>query len=433
MSLKAGGQALRAALEEAVAGRIAQADGPVSLDVSGGLDSATLAGLTAPARPLLVTAASCSPADSDLPWARQVAGRLEGCTHRMLGANQLPDIFAGLNQPQPALDFPATLAVGRARREQLAGVAAAHGSRLHLTGRGGDEVLLAPLAYLRPALATAPRVGWRHLRGHAALTGASVWRLACALAARPTYAQWLHAAAEGLCEPTGVAVARTGWEAPPRLAPWASPTAVRLVATAMRQAKRVPSHPDATTHATLARIRASAANAAACRQIIEQAGVWCAMPYFDRPVIEACLATRPWARTDPWQAKPLLAAGCVDLLPPGLVARRTKGDYTPDVHAGWRRHRRQATALLVEGRLVDEGLVDPSPLKAALGRVSTTGLPVGWLAHLLGAERWLRDLAPPFARPRRAREPAGDDSEPARGLRDPVGRRTDGLASRGVV
>ncbi|WP_189062285.1 asparagine synthase-related protein, partial [Longimycelium tulufanense] len=220
-SVTEGAAAFREALAAAVAGRLDHADGPVSVQLSGGLDSTTLACLAAPARPLLLTTAGRSPIDDDLRWARRVAEHFPGAAHRVVSAEEAPEFFAEPDAPLSGMDEPAPFAAGAARTHYAARLLAEHGTRLHLNGQGGDEVLLAPLAYLGTAVRAVPRLGWRHVRGHAALKHSPVWRMAWAAWRRQPYGTWLRWAAEHLHTEPPVADAVTGWEAPPLLPPWA--------------------------------------------------------------------------------------------------------------------------------------------------------------------------------------------------------------------
>lgn len=112
---------------------------------------------------------------------------------------------------------------------------------------------------------------------------------------------------------------------------------------------------------------ASAYRAALYRDAMQTAGVPAAMPFFDRAVIEVCLAVCPWQRTDPWQPKPLVRAAFRGRIPDRLLSRRTKGHYNADIHHGRTTHRAQLAALLHRPVLAERyGLIDPTALRRAL-------------------------------------------------------------------
>ncbi|MGH3830341.1 MAG: asparagine synthase-related protein [Pseudonocardiaceae bacterium] len=395
--LETGGAALHEALNQAVAGRIGRASGPVSVQLSGGLDSTTLAFLARSTCPLLITTAGRSAIDDDLAWARRAAGLLKGSTHRVIPADEAPLFFADLNAPQSAMDEPASFAAGHARQRYTARLLRGCGTVAHLNGQGGDEVLLAPLTYLRPAIRAVPRTGWRHLRGHAALKDTSSWAMALAVSRNHTsFAAWLRSTVDKLRIEAPAAVAATGWEAPPLLPPWATDEAAELVRAAILTAEPTTVSDDPVTHAAVVRIRASAYRAALYREAMQIDGVPTAMPFFDRRVMEACLSVLPWERTDPWCPKPLLRAAFSDVVPAAVLSRRTKGEYNADIHHGWSIHRRQVAELLDGSRLVEHGLIDPVTLRAALSAFGPSGLPPAWITDLIAVETWLRDLASPF-------------------------------------
>lgn len=385
-----GADALREALTAAVVRRTERAAGLVSVQLSGGLDSTVLAYLAEPSEPLLISTVGRSSIDDDFRWSTNVATALHGSEYRPIFADEAPEFFAGLTDPAPRLDEPPSFAAGRARQQYTAGLLAAEGSALNLNGQGGDEVLLAPLAYLRPALRAAPGTGLRHLRGHAALGNIPTSDLVRAVAHRESFGAWLRSSADTLRTEQPIARAATGWEAPPLLPPWSSSHAVDLVRSAILDAEPATAADDQTTHAALVRIRASAYRAALYRDAMQAAGVPTSMPFFDRSVVEACLAVLPWQRTDPWQPKPLLRNAFRQDVPPRNLSRRTKGDYNADIHHGWQRHRHAVSELLAEPALTSYDFIDPARLRQTLDAFGPSGLTPAWVTDLIAIETWLR-------------------------------------------
>lgn len=304
--------------------------------------------------------------------------------------------FAHVDEPSVGLDEPATFTAGAARLGFTARLLQERGVTLCLNGQGGDEVLLAPLAYLGAALRVVPRTGWRHSRGHAALKNVSPFSLARAALRHEPFAEWLRGHAFTVCVETPPASAATGWEAPPLLPPWATEEAARLLSSAMTVDCPQPIAEDRAIHAAVARIRSSASRAALYRDAMHAAGVRAAMPYFDRAVAEACLSVRPWERTDPWRPKPLLHMAFGNGAPQGILTRRTKGHYNADIHYGWSRHRGRVLDLLDGSRLAELGLIDARRLRRRLAEFGASVLAPAFVTELIAAEVWLRDLAPAF-------------------------------------
>ena len=163
-----GAQALREALAAAVSVRTQGRD-LVSCDL-GGLDSTAVACLAArgPAHVVAYTAASADPAADDVAWATRTVAQLPTVEHHVIPAEEMPLVYHGLTTLDDALDEPFAGAVDRDRWLAIVQRAAARGSRLHLTGFGGDELLYGSVAHLREVLRGSPRTGWNHLRGFVA-------------------------------------------------------------------------------------------------------------------------------------------------------------------------------------------------------------------------------------------------------------------------
>lgn len=395
------------ALTSAVAGRVRAAGGPVSVQLSGGLDSTAVSCLIAGNLQdrsvlLLVTTASVSSGNDDLVWARQVAEHLAPAEHMVIDAQELPRFFDDLPNVASGMDEPAPFTAASARVHYVAGLLAAHGVRVHFNGQGGDEVLLAPLTYLRDVLRARPRLGWRHLRGQAALRDMHLPRLARAVLAEPSYPQWLRWAAQVLRTEAPAEADAVGWEAQPLQPQWASRDAEQLVRVAILGAPPTAVGPR-NTHAALVRIRSTAYRAALYRDAVAGHGVPAEFPFFDRAVLEAALAVRPWERTDPWQPKPLLRAALVDTVPARLLARRTKAHYNDDIYRGWTANRHRVAELLDDSRLAELGLIDTGVLRHCLRSFGRSGLASAFVTDTIACEVWLRSLAPPFAHHRGGR------------------------------
>jgi asparagine synthase (glutamine-hydrolysing) len=403
LPLAEGAELLRTALSRAACAGVSGA-GRASVQLSGGWDSAALAALVCRARPaggtLLLTVASATADNPDVRWARHTATRLRPAEHQVLEPGSHPLLFDGLDKPIVA-EEPASFTASSARIRHLTGVLTRYGSTAHLNGQGGDEVLLAPLAHLA-GLWRRPVLAWRHLRGYAALSSVGTLALLAGLlrdrarSARPrwpgggpTELRWASARTPGT---TTRPVPFTGWEAVPRLPPWASATATDQAAALLNALP--PPEGDVLMHATVIRIRACARRAAAYGDTLTQHGVPTCFPYLDRAVIEACLATRPEQRTTPYQPKPLLAAA-LEPIAPGLLVRRDKGHHNHDLHAGLAAHTPHLLELFGDDcALARAGLIDAPVLRRALtgtGPASVTGgLPLAFLTETLAMELWLR-------------------------------------------
>ena len=190
---------VRETLRAAVAART-HAGSTISADLSGGLDSTPLCFLAARAstRVVAVTQGGADPGNDDARWAKRAARELSGVEHLMFHSQQLPVMYADMNQAGNGQDGPLARVRTNSRDAHIARVLVEHGSRLHLAGHGGDEVLEAPACYLHTTARTHPRIAANHLRGHRAR---SRWPLSAALRAladQRTYPEWLAGNADDL-------------------------------------------------------------------------------------------------------------------------------------------------------------------------------------------------------------------------------------------
>ncbi|MEV0621714.1 asparagine synthase-related protein [Nonomuraea sp. NPDC050404] len=390
LHLAEGAERLSVALTDAVAIRASSAP-KVSVQLSGGLDSTALAALTSLARPtgdtLLLTVASATPDNPDARWAQRCATRLAGVEHRVLHASRYPSLFDDMAETAITLDEPISFAVSCARVRHTATVIAGYGSGAHLNGQGGDEVLLAPLAYLS-GLWRNPRVGIRHLRGYAALHGIAALSLLASIAVSTRGVSHRP----GRWRPDGQPPTLLGWEARAQMPPWATPEAVNQVLAVTRSVPR-PSG-DRLTHATLALINASARRSGLYQEALTRLGVASHFPYFDQSVIEACLGTRPEERTTPYRPKPLLATA-LHPAAPDLLTRRDKGHHNHDLLHGLKKNRDAVLDLFGPGcALAQAGLIDPAALHHAVDSVGPDGIvgnvPLAFLTETIALELWLR-------------------------------------------
>ncbi|MEV7214102.1 asparagine synthase-related protein [Kitasatospora cineracea] len=373
---------LREALSEAVAARCG-ADGPVAVELSGGLDSSALSALTfeqVGPRTLNLSRAGADPANDDLRWARLMTATQPGAGHRVLATDQVPVQFDGWQEPFP-LDSPGPTAASPDRARFLWQQAVDGGARVLLSGKGGDELLLPPLTYL----ASSPRLlTHRHLRGWAALRGTRMREVRAEAAHPGPYRAAIASALGGAM----------GWESGPWAPGWLSATARRRLEERLREAaaSAVPLHDRPHQHASVAALRAMARWNRLQADAASTFGVRMAYPFQDRAVLDAALSVRGDHRRSPYAFKPLLTGALRGSLPDQVLARRTKGGYNADDRAAARRHRRGLAALLLhDSALADHGLVDPAVLAPAVRAwANAEGQDELMLLMTLNAEVWAR-------------------------------------------
>lgn len=394
--LSAGAPRVREALDEAVRARTRQG-GVVSCDLSGGLDSTSICFLAdrSSAHVVASTWPGRDPADTDLYWARQAVRSLPDVEHVIWDAEDSPLVYTDLLGIDDLLDEPTIGVMDRSRVLHHLPALAERGSRLHLTGIGGDHVAWCSEAYYHRLARTRPLFALRQLRGFKALWQWPLDGMLRALADSRSYGVWLAEAGNRLREPLPATVsAGLGWGMSPRLFAWVTPEAEELAGSALREtAQQARSlHPDRGMHSDLEQIRS-------CSRIIRQwehmaarAGVPMASPFLDDRVIEACLAVRPSERVTPWRYKPLLTAAMHGIVPEACLRRSNKAAASMDAADGLRRHRDDLTQLWEDSQLARMGLVDADALRRLAQRPATPELRDAVLYSTIAAEVWLRSL-----------------------------------------
>ncbi|WP_217135743.1 lasso peptide isopeptide bond-forming cyclase [Streptomyces sp. AC558_RSS880] len=385
---------VRAALQDAVDARTRQG-GVVSCDLSGGLDSTSVCFLAdrSPARVVASTWPGRDPADTDLYWAEQAARYLPDVEHVVWDADASPLVYDDLLDIDDGLDEPTIGVMDRSRAlHHLPGLAA-RGSRVHLTGIGGDHVAWCSEAYYHRLLRTRPLHALRQLRGFRALWQWPLDGTVRALADTRPYGKWLADAAGRLRDPSPSSVATAlGWGMAPRLLDWVTADAERLARRALLDAAATatPLHPDRGVHADLEQIRSTTRVIRQWDHMAARAGLPMASPFLDDRVIEACLAVRPAERVTPFRYKPVLTTAMSGVVPEPCLRRTTKAAASMDASNGLRENRADLLALWEDSRLERLGLVDGAELRRLARRPASPGLSDAVLYSTIAAEVWLR-------------------------------------------
>ncbi|CAL9633317.1 hypothetical protein SUDANB176_06142 [Streptomyces sp. enrichment culture] len=388
---------VRAALQEAVDARTRRG-GVVSCDLSGGLDSTSVCFLAdrSPARVVAGTWPGRDPADTDLHWAEQAARHLPDVEHVVWDADASPLVYDDLLGIDDVLDEPTIGVMDRSRVLHHLPELAARGSRVHLTGIGGDHVAWCSEAYYHRLLRTRPLHALRHLRGFRALWQWPLGGTVRALADTRPYGKWLADTAGRLRAPARSSVATgLGWGMAPRLFDWVTADAERLARRALLDAAATatPLHPDRGMHADLEQIRSTTRVVRQWDHMAARAGLPMASPFLDDRVIEACLAVRPAERVTPFRYKPVLTAAMSGVVPAPCLRRTTKATASMDASNGLRENRADLLALWEDSRLERLGLVDGAELRRLARRPASPGLSDAVLYSTIAAEVWLRGLS----------------------------------------
>ncbi|KZM73340.1 hypothetical protein AWN90_32295 [Nocardia terpenica] len=395
MPIAAGAAAVRDALAAAVDARVS-AGGTVSSDLSGGLDSTSLCFLAAQSEARLITITKHwdEPGNEDMVFADRAARHLPGVERLVLDATQLPMMFDDVAEVGAPLDEPYFGVHDRARYVAIMRELATRGSRLHMSGVGGDEIVQAPASYLNDTMRRHPWMALMHARGFRARQRWPASTTLRGLMNRQSYRSWLADSADELSGKFVGAPLPGAWWYPVRMPPWATPDAT-LTARSVLRTRAEFAEPLATQrgqHAALGAALNTASGAAQAERILSRAGVPISFPYLDDRVVEACLAVRLHERTTPSAYKPVLKRAMSGLVPAEVLTRNTKDSCGTEWFRGIRQRRTELAALCDQSLLAERGLIDPGMFRAACLDPAPASTPLAAIEWTLACERWLQEV-----------------------------------------
>ncbi|MGD3105155.1 asparagine synthase-related protein, partial [Streptomyces sp. YGL11-2] len=372
---------------------------PLSADLSGGMDSTSIALLATRHRASLTafTMENDDQADEDAQWARQAAAGLSELNHVVYSNRELPSFFGDLVEVDDVPDEPSTAVLSAPRLRAVRQRALAHGSRLHLDGLGGDQLLCGHPAYHHDLLRRRPLLAVQRLRVMTQLRRTGWGVEARGLLERDSYPSWFTDRAHGRVRRAPSPL--SDWGHFPDLPAWLTPDAREMVTRTLQVTAETarPLAPSRGRHNDLLAIQDAGRLIRQCHQLTETRDFSHTSPFLDDRVIQACLAVRPEQRVTPWEFKPLIKAAMADVMPPGVLTRRTKGDGTTLVAEGFERHRRELAELWDGSHLAALGLIDPKPLRELFDLPYTNSLHQGAMQTALSCELWARAARPAAA------------------------------------
>lgn len=392
---------LRTSLYEAVAARVTS-DPELSCDLSGGLDSTSLAALAAIALPdgFRLNAVTIHPegdtAGADLRHARRAADAYAGrIDHHLLAmsAKHLP--YTTISEV-PATDEPAPSTITRSRlMSQLAWMREKFGARTHMTGDGGDSLLFQPPIHLADLLrhgharrAVSEGCAWARLRRtspvpllrNAVLVSRTRRTLALA-----RLVDSIGGARHG--DPAGIE-----WFPLLPSPPWAGPTARDLLRANARRAVEAPDQLpdlDASVRTSVDEVREVARTARADAESAAALGTDLHNPFLDPMVVNTVLRMPLRLRAPLHSYKPLLSRAMAGLLPQAVADRHTKGSFDADHHTGLRANM-PVLRELMHGRLAEMALIDPTLFVSSMSQAAAdVPMSLATMEQALGAEAWI--------------------------------------------
>ena len=405
---------LRQALDEAVASRVALGH-PLSSDFSGGVDSTSIAFLAA--RHL---------SGESLPvFFFKRPGKVDGdeqYMRRYLGLNQNMRLHEFMDD-DVVTSFSYDDFINTPRAEDLAlainvspngwkffdtynKYIAAKGTKIHMTGDGGDEVLgvnttyLADLAnprhivrFLREGMAwsrlrnSSPVHVWKSM---AALShqdpAESLRRTAAGLASGDNYEDWDRLGGIDMLRIVGTGVNWLTGQARQDLAAFLQDRAADL---------SLPEGFDIGDYFAINAMRSASQHANLLKYCaaIGDSGLSLHTPLLDRDVVRAVFALPASKRGSPYIFKPIAYEAFQGVVPAEVLERRSKGAYDEVVVGAIMRGRHVLHRIMNDSYLGDMGIIDPALVQRALGELDTKPMQSIWaLERVLSVEGWLRSL-----------------------------------------
>ncbi len=386
----------------------------VSSDFSGGVDSTSIAFLAVRASehpvPAFLYHQPIAPA-ADLAEAIRCA-ELESRfrltvvrgTAATLPFAAIADAFAADRPmshvvPRLAEPYPAIL-TWRSTAQRLVRASEAR-SDLHLTGEGGDALLMSAPSYLSSlARCGSYAVMLRHCGAYGRMRNTSPTRLAhrAARLARTDPKTALRLLAAELQHPRSQQAkwsdAISWWPPGGEPATWLTRrirTEVAELASDSAAADAIPPGVAPADMSALTQLRSSADSQRHLRDLGRRYGLAVHAPLLDSAVVRAALSIPAATRADPWTYKPLLRSALTGLVPDEVLSRRTKGDYSAEDYRGARHAGQALRSLLSDSRLASLGVIEPTTADATLQRMCAgLAVPLGPLNMLLATEVWLR-------------------------------------------
>ncbi|MFJ2176876.1 asparagine synthase-related protein [Streptomyces sp. NPDC087851] len=420
-----GAPRLRAALDEAVAVRIATADG-LSADLSGGMDSTSLCFLMAEqgARFHSFVEQTIDPNHDDAHWAA-IAAKEMGRDLTVLRPEDIPGPYDGIWHPGEGLvrsvpyglGAPYTLIRNRARKIAMSRIFAATGATVHIGGFGGDELFTVAPSYFSDLYATSPLRAVRGIRDLARLRRWSLPAVLRALARQQSYVGWFEEQLRNLHLPRPDTIGPTvNWGPELRVTPWSTAAGVEAIRALAHagDSGRTPQAPTRSVHTCVAGQRIGGQRLGPLRALMQHQGILLSLPYMDDKVLEAALAISR-AQAQPGQGfKPALKAAMRVDASKSALSRSTKGEFSMSVHRGLARNRKALAGLFEDSMLAEHGLVDIDRLRSTIRDTMRPEYETNALELTVAAETWMRAVAESAtsARPVAADAPAARPDGP---------------------
>ncbi|MBW4570936.1 MAG: albusnodin/ikarugamycin family macrolactam cyclase [Tolypothrix carrinoi HA7290-LM1] len=403
---------LREQLLTAVEGRV-RLYGNVTSDLSGGFDSTSLALIAAKSLGTqghnlhTITIKGTSSTESeDVRWAKHAASLYPNIESVMIESHEYPAELSDL-ESIPLTDAPDPVVFSLGLISYSMGVVKSKGSKLHMSGEGGDPVLASHPSYLADLLRRA-QVGvfLQHTYGLSRVNNLSPIALMSSAVrlSITSYRQWLLQQAKKILTGQSHQPLRSkesisaviGWHYALNPAAWYTKSFVDLVVAQLQRWATVatPLTDSPGEHSSIDLIQRTGFTSLVQQQVAETYDVNLEFPYFDSLVIDACFSAKPEERTTPFAYKPLLSRALERDLPKSIFTRTSKGDYTGGEFVGLQQNLPIINEVFQTSFLADMGLIDIRELRNYMEQLSMGLAACSFhFNQTLAIELWLRRVA----------------------------------------
>lgn len=346
--------------------------GPVILRLSGGLDSSIVAASLA--RTGLVTTAltltTDDPAGDERRYARLVASyagfRLEERSRQLADVDLAIPAAAG--QPRPT-----ARAFGQAAIAPATSLAAETGAGALIDGGGGDNVFCS-LQSIRPVVdAMVSGERWSCTRDIARSLATVSQVSQATVLQRAVFARWK------------------------RISCYSFPLDVRFLSgSGVQAAQGSGEHiwlnaPPGALPGKAAHIAIIAAAQSVVESFDPMSQLPLVSPLITQPVIEACIRIPSWWWYERGLNRAVARNAFAEFLPAAIIERRSKGGLDSFIAELFQHHRSSIAACLLDGVLVEHGLLDRAALAAALSEQGPVqNIDFMRIMRLIDVEVWAR-------------------------------------------
>lgn len=402
--LQEAARTVQEALSQAVEARV-HSFSSVSTDLSGGLDSTSLAFQLEEHVTGFETFHSLSDdgLNDDARWAAVAARHLPGAHHHVYQYDASPTWYAPVEDRRYSRDTPDPTARTQAKSLFLHLRSAGPVPHARLNGTGGDELfsmdVLAMHDYLQrdPASAKKPFDEFVYARHE---VPRAVRRMMKKDPDRDrSFDEWFISLTTALKAPRRSW--SLGWESSPCRPFWATrETMARLGRLfsddAADHAYLAPISPRKPQHEILKLIRIGGDVTRRMTGLSSGHGVFVESPFLDEGVVDAALRAGPAVHIGQGGYKPLLSAAMDAVLPNELTQRSSKGSYNRELYRGLEENRPALQELFGEdSRAVGLGLANRGSVLEVVAGLPADARIFMELDTAIGVELWLRDIERP--------------------------------------